>query len=124
MERPVTDTTRGGAQLRALPGGAVGPTGRPSSSDDRIDPELLKLTNRDRQGLLGQLAILLDSGIQVPAALQAMCEQTTSPRQRQVLEYMAGSVQSGQALSHSMGAMPRWRRHHFRQRSVDSVPDT
>jgi type IV pilus assembly protein PilC len=107
MERPVTDTTRGGAQLRALPGGAVGPTGRPSSSDDRIDPELLKLTNRDRQGLLGQLAILLDSGIQVPAALQAMCEQTTSPRQRQVLEYMAGSVQSGQALSHSMGAMPR-----------------
>ena len=72
-----------------------------------IEPEFLRLSTRERLALLGQLSVMLESGIQVPAALQAMREQSDNPRMGEVLEFMASSVQGGQPLSASVSSMPR-----------------
>lgn len=72
-----------------------------------LEPEYLRLSTRERLALLGQLSVMLESGIQVPAALQAMREQSEDPRQADVLNFMESTVQSGQSLSAAVAAMPR-----------------
>lgn len=73
----------------------------------QIEPELLRLSGRERVALLGQLSVMLDSGIQVPAALLAMKEQSENPRMADVLAYAGDAVQGGAPLSKAMMEMPR-----------------
>jgi type IV pilus assembly protein PilC len=71
------------------------------------EPEYLRLSTRERLALLGQLSVMLESGLQVPAALQAMREQSDNPRVADVLTFMENTVRSGQTLSSSVIVMPR-----------------
>jgi type II secretory pathway component PulF len=71
------------------------------------EPALLRLSVRERLALLGQLSVMLDSGIQIPAALRSMREQSDQPRVAAVLAYLEEAVRNGQALSVAIGAMPR-----------------
>ncbi len=78
-----------------------------SESPSTSAPEFLRLSSKERMALLGQLAVLLESGIQIPAALRAMREQTENPRAGEVLAVLEDAVRSGHPLSEAVGDLPR-----------------
>lgn len=67
----------------------------------------MRLTAKERFALLEQFATLVDSGIQIAAALQAMRQQASQPRIGAVLAVLEDAVVGGQSLSQSMQAMPK-----------------
>lgn len=67
----------------------------------------LRLAARERFALLEQFATLVDSGIQVAAALASMRQQGTSPAQVAVLQALEQGVVAGLPLSTAMATMPR-----------------
>jgi len=67
----------------------------------------LRLSARQRQALLEQFATLVDSGIQVAAALTAMRQQGVDPQQEPVLRSLEQAVTAGLPLSTAMAALPR-----------------
>ena len=67
----------------------------------------LRLSAKERHTLLEQFATLVDSGIQIAAALSAMRAQTTVPRLGAVLTGLEQSVVAGMPLSGAMALMPR-----------------
>lgn len=71
------------------------------------DAESLRLSTRERLALLGQLSVMLESGIQIPAALQSMREQSASPKVGAVLSHLEDGVRSGQSLSVAAAGLPR-----------------
>ncbi len=67
----------------------------------------LALSAKERFVLLEQFATLVDSGIQIAAALQGMQQQTRDPRRAQVLQALERGVVAGLPLSAAMASMPR-----------------
>lgn len=67
----------------------------------------LSLSTKERFAMLEQFTTLVDSGIQIAAALQAMRQQTTDERVAAVLAALEQGVTGGLPLSTSMAAMPR-----------------
>lgn len=67
----------------------------------------LVLTTKERFALLEQFATLVDSGIQVAAALQGMRLQVGDARQAAVLAALEQAVVAGQPLSAAMATLPR-----------------
>ncbi|MBL9079451.1 MAG: type II secretion system F family protein [Planctomycetes bacterium] len=67
----------------------------------------LRLSATERLVLLEQFATLLDSGIQIAAALQSMRQQTPEGRIAAVLATLEQGVTGGLPLSNAMAAMPR-----------------
>ncbi len=88
-----------------------GRSSRQESSDDETlllgDAESVRLSTRERLALLGQLSVMLESGIQIPAALQSMREQSASPKIGAVLSHLEDAVRSGQSLSVAAAGLPR-----------------
>ena len=67
----------------------------------------LHLGAKERFALLEQFATLVDSGIQVAAALHSMRQQGTDPQQTAVLQALEQGVVAGLPLSTAMAGMPR-----------------
>jgi type II secretory pathway component PulF len=67
----------------------------------------MRLSTRERLALLEQLSVMLESGIQIPAALHSMREQLDNPRVAEVLAYLEDVVRNGQPLSVAVATMPR-----------------
>jgi len=88
----------------APPSGAEAASGE---SVSLIEAETVRLTTRERLALLGQLGVMLDSGIQIPAALQSMREQSPSPKIAAVLSHLEDRVRGGQSLSAAAEGLPR-----------------
>lgn len=66
-----------------------------------------RLSVKERFLLLEQLATLLDSGIQIPAALQSMRQQCAQPRVAAALAALEQGVLGGLPLSACLAAQPR-----------------
>lgn len=102
------------AKPRQPAGGKVGADGAPGHSGSaggnapavRGNPRL-QLSARERFALLEQFATLVDSGIQVAAALASMRQQGVSPAQVDVLHALEHGVVAGMPLSSAMATMPR-----------------
>jgi type IV pilus assembly protein PilC len=67
----------------------------------------LRLGGKERFALLEQFATMVDSGIQIAAALQSMRQQTTDPRIGGVLAALEQGVVAGMPLSSAMAGLPR-----------------
>mgnify|MGYP001287935819 CR=1 FL=1 len=67
----------------------------------------LRLSAKERFALLEQFATLVDSGIQIAAALQSMRLQTDDERVGAVLGALEHGVTAGMPLSNAMATMPR-----------------
>lgn len=86
------------------PGERQSSTPNPSRSGDQRG---LRLSQKERLALLEQFATLIDSGIQIAAALQSMRQQTQDSRQAAVLSVLEQGVVAGLPLSAVMASMPR-----------------
>ncbi|MFN7590634.1 MAG: type II secretion system F family protein [Planctomycetota bacterium] len=84
-------------------GGSAGGGTTPTASGGQH----LQLSARERFALLEQFATLVDSGIQVAAALASMRQQGVSPAQVDVLHALEHGVVGGLPLSAAMATMPR-----------------
>jgi type IV pilus assembly protein PilC len=67
----------------------------------------VRLRSKERFALLEQFATLVDSGIQIAAALQSMRQQTSDPRVSGVLNALEQGVVAGLPLSAAMAGLPR-----------------
>lgn len=76
-------------------------------SGPAVEADTVRLTTRERLAMLGQLGVMLDSGIQIPAALQSMREQSPSPKIAAVLCHLEDCVRGGQSLSAAAEGLPR-----------------
>ncbi len=104
---PITVTTVRPTPAKGAPAAAVSlPTGTPAATRGRSTSRV-RLTSRERQAMVERLATLVDSGIQISAALQGMLQDQTDPRVRTVLTALETGVAAGQPLSGAMAAMPR-----------------
>ena len=94
--------------LRARGPGSAAPAERPAPAAPPAGPAArLSLSAKERFALLEQFATLVDSGIQIAAALQGMQQQQTEPRRAQVLAALEQAVVAGMPLSAAMASMPR-----------------
>ncbi|MEM7202807.1 MAG: type II secretion system F family protein [Planctomycetota bacterium] len=90
------------------PSASVRTEGEPPLATPSITAEgNMRLTRGERFALLDQLATLLDSGIQIPAALQSMRAQTAQERPAAVLAKLEHAVVGGRPLSEAMALLPR-----------------
>ncbi|MCA9172936.1 MAG: type II secretion system F family protein, partial [Planctomycetales bacterium] len=64
------------------------------------------LSRGDRTALIGQLALMLDTGIALDSALKAASEQTDSPRLRSVALDLEHRIQDGMDLSAALAHHP------------------
>jgi type IV pilus assembly protein PilC len=80
------------------------PTPSPAASGPQAN---LRLSGKERQALLEQFASLVDSGIQVAAALGSMRAQSIDARRSAVLHTLEQAVTAGLPLSSAMATMPR-----------------
>ena len=92
---------RAAAPANERPPSAPGPTAKPGET------RRLRLNHKERLALLEQFATLLDSGIQIAAALQSMRQQSHEPRMVAVLGTLEQGVVAGLPLSGVMASMPR-----------------
>ncbi|MBL8896399.1 MAG: type II secretion system F family protein [Planctomycetes bacterium] len=72
--------------------------------DQGLGEERLRLPLRERLALLGELQILLESGIQIPSALAGLRAECESPRAAAVLDRLIERVSSGAPLSAAAAA--------------------
>lgn len=95
---------RGSAGAPAAERGAPPPSTRPAATGPAAN---VALSAKERFALLEQFATLVDSGIQVAAALQGMRQQAPEPRTAAVLGALEQGVVAGLPLSTAMAALPR-----------------
>jgi type II secretory pathway component PulF len=80
---------------------------QPAGSAQVGEAAALRLTAKERLALLERFSTLVDSGIQIAAALQCMRLQDPQPRVAAVLAALEQAVVAGLPLSSAMAAMPR-----------------
>ncbi len=97
-----TESLRTGQQLSAPKARAR--TGQSGQFGQR---SRLKLSSKQRFAMLEQLATLVDSGIQIVAALQSMQKQALHENTAETLSVLANSVSGGETLSSAMSHLPR-----------------
>jgi type IV pilus assembly protein PilC len=102
---PITLAGKGRSTPRAAAPGATPPA--PVRAQPAGPWTELRLSGKERFALLEQFATLVDSGIQIAAALSSMRLQTTVPRRAAVIAALEQSVNAGRPLSAAMAAMPR-----------------
>jgi len=95
--------TRGSAPATERPPATPSPPAKNVNAEARR----LRLSQKERLALLEQFATLLDSGIQIAAALQSMRQQSQEPRLVAVLQTLEQGVVAGLPLSTCMATMPR-----------------
>lgn len=98
---PITLPGRSKPAVKAPPDN---PPMRPLPAASGSNP---RLSQKERLALLEQFATLVDSGIQVAAALASMHQQCKAPRVAAVLARLEQAVATGRSLSAAMADMPR-----------------
>ncbi len=104
--RPVTTIVAGSTKAPPPHGGTAGIPQRPNQATHGALSRL-RLTGRERHTMVVRLATLVDSGIQISAALQGMRDDARDPRLVNVLTALEQGINAGQPLSGTMAAMPR-----------------
>ncbi|MBP9003447.1 MAG: type II secretion system F family protein [Candidatus Hydrogenedentes bacterium] len=76
------------------------------TSRDLLREKLQRISIKDRNVFLRQLANLFESGMMITRALRTLVEQTENPRLRKVIDQLREEVQQGSSLAEAMEKHP------------------
>ena len=92
----------------------VAPTPAPEAAAESTEPVKSKkssggkkIQTKDIVVFSRQFATMVDSGVPITQAMEALVEQTTNPSLRQILEEITGQVKEGNGLSSSFALYPK-----------------
>lgn len=87
---------------------AAGKRAEPGAADRSINIVLFqRITIRELSSFTRQLADLLDSGVTLYQSVQILCEQSTNPAFKKVLEDIQQSIKDGNTLHESLSKHPK-----------------
>ena len=69
-------------------------------------PRRTKVSVRERMSFTEQLALLLETGMPLHVALQALQRQAENPAMRRIIAGLISDVEAGQRFSHALGQYP------------------
>ncbi|MBN1436875.1 MAG: type II secretion system F family protein [Sedimentisphaerales bacterium] len=110
LNAPDMETAQGMLAERGLFTDEIRPLIATAKQDTSSKPKKtykLKLTDRQRVELIGQLATALGAQLPLMSALQVVAQQNPSARVQSLLKSMAKTVESGQTLSFALKQYPR-----------------